>query len=97
MSAAVLVLIPVLLYFVLIRPQRQRVNAQRTMLTALAPGDEVLTAGGLMGTVVSVEDNEVHVQIAPGTVVRFALTAIVRRVGPPVASPDEPLRHEDGE
>ena len=64
------------LYFVLIRPQRRRRLEQEQRQSAIEPGAEVLTAGGIYGTVVSVADDEVTVEIAPGTEVRMARRAI---------------------
>jgi preprotein translocase subunit YajC len=64
------------LYLVLIRPQRRRRLEQEQRLSEIQPGVEVLTAGGIYGTVVSLADDEVTVEIAPGTEVRIARRAI---------------------
>jgi preprotein translocase subunit YajC len=64
------------LYFVLIRPQRRRRFEQEQRLSAIEPGVEVLTAGGIYGSVTAVGDDEVTVEIAPGTEVRVARRAI---------------------
>jgi preprotein translocase subunit YajC len=64
------------LWFVLVRPQKRRRVQQEQMLSAIEPGDEILTAGGIYGSVVSVADDEVTVEIAPGTEVRVARRAI---------------------
>lgn len=64
------------LYFVLIRPQKRRqVEAQR-LLSSLAVGDEVVTSGGIYGTITSLGDDDVKVQIAPQLEVRVARRAI---------------------
>lgn len=64
------------LYFVLIRPQKRRqVEAQR-LLSSLEVGDEVVTSGGIYGTITSLEDADVKVQIAPQLEVRVARRAI---------------------
>jgi preprotein translocase subunit YajC len=71
-----------LLWFLLIRPQRQRQAAQRELIAELAPNDEVVTAGGLFGTVRSIADDHVMLEIAPGTevrVVKLAVTGVVRK------------------
>jgi preprotein translocase subunit YajC len=65
-----------LLWFLLIRPQRQRQAAHRQLVSELAPNDEVVTAGGMLGTVRSIADNHVLVEIAPGTEVRIAKEAV---------------------
>ena len=60
-----LILMFVLLYFLLLRPQMKRAKEHRTMLAALQKGDEVVTAGGTLGKVTRVGDNYVTVEIAP--------------------------------
>jgi preprotein translocase subunit YajC len=65
-----------LLWFLLIRPQRQRQAAHRQLVSELAPNDEVVTAGGMLGTVRSIADNHVLVEVAPGTEVRIAKEAV---------------------
>jgi preprotein translocase subunit YajC len=69
------------MWFVLIRPQRQRQAAHRALIAELAPDDEVVTAGGMFGTVRSIADDHVRLEIAPGTEVRVAKEAVtgVRR------------------
>ena len=71
-----LVLLFAVLWFVLIRPQRQRQAAQTSMLNELAPGEEVVTVGGLLGVVKGITDEHVTLEIAPGTEVRVAKQAI---------------------
>lgn len=60
----------VIFYFLLIRPQQQRVKAHRAMVDAVARGDEVVTAGGVIGKVTKVMDAEVEVEVAAGVKVR---------------------------
>ena len=60
-----LVLMFVLLYFLMIRPQSKRAKEHRSMLAGLQKGDEVVTAGGTLGKVTKVGDNFVSVEIAP--------------------------------
>jgi preprotein translocase subunit YajC len=71
-----LVALVALLWFVLIRPQRQRQATHRALLQELAVDDEVVTAGGIFGRVRSVADDHVMLEIAPGTHVRVAKEAI---------------------
>jgi preprotein translocase subunit YajC len=70
------------MWFLLIRPQRQRQAAHRALIAELAPDDEVVTAGGMFGTVRSIADDHVRLEIAPGTEVRVAKEAVtgMRRV-----------------
>lgn len=67
-----LVLIFVVFYFLLIRPQQKKMKQHREMLTAIRRGDKVVTGGGILGTVTKiVDDHEVQVEIAEGVRVRI--------------------------
>jgi preprotein translocase subunit YajC len=68
-------------YFLIIRPGKQRQKNQQQMMTALAPGVTIMTTAGVFGTVVTVTDEEVGVEISPGVVMRI-LPAAVGRVIP---------------
>ena len=73
----------VLLWLLLIRPQRQRQVAQRELISSVAVGDEILTAGGLYGHVRALgEEYDLVVEIAPGTEVRIARRAVAGIVPP---------------
>jgi preprotein translocase subunit YajC len=73
----ILLLLFILMWFLVIRPQRRRQQEQQRVMDNLSPGDEVLTAGGLYGTVQStLGDDEVRVEIAPDVHVRVARRAI---------------------
>jgi len=61
-----IVLMFVILYFLMIRPQMKRQKEHRNMVAALSKGDEVVTAGGLLGKVTRVTDSYVSVEIAEG-------------------------------
>jgi preprotein translocase subunit YajC len=65
-----------LIYLLFVRPQKRRQNQQQQMTNDIRLGDEVLTAGGIYGTVTQVEDDQVTVEIAPKTEVRIARRAI---------------------
>jgi preprotein translocase subunit YajC len=81
-----LVLIFVVFYFLLIRPQQKKMKAHRSMVDALKRGDRVVTGGGLVGTVTkSLGDNELQVEIADGVrvkVMRHTIQEVVARSGP---------------
>ncbi|MGC4807311.1 preprotein translocase subunit YajC [Micromonospora sp. DT233] len=68
------------MYFMMIRPQQKRRREAEQMQAALAPGDEVVTIGGLYGTVASVDDDTVLLEVAPGVQTRYARPAIARVV-----------------
>ena len=80
-----LILIFVVFYFLLIRPQQQKMKAHRAMITAVKRGDKILTAGGIFGTVTKVEEAEdvVVVEIAKDVRVRIARSTISDLVNKP--------------
>jgi preprotein translocase subunit YajC len=63
-------------YLLFVRPQRRKQRMQQSMQSELSIGDEVLTAGGVYGTVTRVGDDEVGVEIAPNVEIRLARRAI---------------------
>jgi preprotein translocase subunit YajC len=65
-----LVLIFIIFYFLLIRPQQRRVKQHQSMVSAVKPRDTAITNGGLIGKVTKVDDNEVELEIAQGVRVR---------------------------
>ena len=77
--------LPILLivgfYFLLIRPQRTRQRQQQALVASLEVGDEVLTNGGIFGTIVDIDDDEgtVTLEIAPGTRIRMLRQGISQR------------------
>ncbi len=82
-------LIFVIMYFLIIRPQRQQMKQREAMLRAIRRGDTVVTGGGVIGKVTKViDDHELEVQIAEGVKVRAQrnLVADVRAKAEPVAS-----------
>jgi preprotein translocase subunit YajC len=71
-----LILMFVLLYFLLMRPQMKRQKEHRQMIAALQKGDEVITSGGTLGKVTGVTDNYVKVEIAPSVEITVQKPAI---------------------
>ncbi len=67
MSFLPIILMFVVLWFIMIRPQMKRQKETKTMLEALAKGDEVVTAGGILGKVTKVTDQYITVEVAPNT------------------------------
>jgi preprotein translocase subunit YajC len=78
MSMLPLVLMFVVLYFVMIRPQMKRQKEHRAMVEALAKGDEVATAGGVLGRVTRLGDSYLGVEIANGVEVQVQRSAVVQ-------------------
>ena len=76
MSFAPLVVIFVVFYFMLIRPQMKRSKEMKSMLDALQKNDEVVTAGGELGRVVKVGENYVTLEVAPNVEVLVQKTAV---------------------
>ena len=76
-----LVLIFVIFYFLLIRPQQRRMKAHQAMIAAVKKNDMVVTGGGLVGKVTKVDEHEVEVELAPSVRVK-ALKATLTEVRP---------------
>ncbi|MCS0615423.1 preprotein translocase subunit YajC [Massilia sp. GER05] len=77
---APLILMFVVMYFLMIRPQQKRQKELKTMMDALAKGDEVITVGGMLGRVTKVTDTYVTVEVSAGTEVvvqKNAVTALL--------------------
>ena len=73
-----LILMFVVLYFVMIRPQMKRQKEHKAMIEALAKGDEVATAGGLLGRITRVGDHALGLQVADGGEVEIQRSAVVQ-------------------
>lgn len=83
------------LWLVLIRPQRARQQRQQQTLNTVAPGDEVLTVGGLYGIVQSIDDEgDLIVEIAEGIHVRLARRSVATVVKPD--DDEDEVEHDDG-
>ena len=85
-----LLLIGVVFYFLLIRPQQKRAKEHRAMIEAVRRGDNVVTAGGIMGKVTKVrDDNVIQIEVAPEVrvdVVKSTLTEVKTKGEPAAAS-----------
>ena len=80
------VLIFVIMYFLILRPQRQKAKRHQEMVANVRRGDTVVTTGGLIGKVAKVDEHEVQVELAEGVRVRVVrgMIAEVRAKGEPV-------------
>jgi preprotein translocase subunit YajC len=78
LSMLPLVLMFVVLYFVMIRPQMKRQKEHKAMIEALAKGDEVVTAGGVLGKVTRLGESYVHVEVAGGVELQVQRNAVVQ-------------------
>lgn len=70
------ILLLVIFYFILIRPQQKKMKELKQMIDSLAKGDEVITTGGLAGRINTLDDNFVHLEIAAGLEVQVQRQAI---------------------
>jgi preprotein translocase subunit YajC len=77
-----IVLIIGFLYLLLIRPQRQNQRRHQDLLANLKPGDEIITAGGIYGDIVAVEEEKVHVLIAEDVEIEVARRSIATVIPP---------------
>ena len=73
-------------YFLLWRPQQRRMTAVRALQAELSENDEVMTTSGMFGRITRLGDDDLDLEVAPGTTIRFARGAIAERVKP---TPDE--------
>ena len=73
-----LVLMFVVLYFVMIRPQMKKAKEHKTMVESLAKGDEVATAGGILGKVTKLGDSFISIEVANGVEVQLQRSAVVQ-------------------
>ena len=80
-----LLLIGVVFYLLVLRPQKARQKAQAAMIAAVAPGSSIMTTAGVFGTVVANSADEVSIEIAPGVVIRMLPAAIAKVI--PVEEP----------
>jgi preprotein translocase subunit YajC len=82
-----------LMWLLLIRPQQRRVRQHQAVVAAVKAGDEVITAGGIHGTVTEVEDDTLLIEISPDVVVRVLTGAISQRLTPPEET-DDPIAED---
>jgi preprotein translocase subunit YajC len=73
-----IILMFVVLYFVMIRPQMKRQKEHKAMIEALAKGDEVVVAGGLLGRVAKMGESFLHVEVANGVEIQVQRSAVVQ-------------------
>ncbi len=82
-----------LMWVLLILPQQRRMKQHQAIVASLQPGDEVVTAGGVYGTITSVDEDTLAVEVAPGVVLRVLRNAVSQRIGPP--EDDEQTSEDD--
>jgi preprotein translocase subunit YajC len=80
-----LALLAVAFFMLIVRPQRRQMAARRVLIASLEVGDEVITAGGIYGTILKISDGTLRVEVAPGVVLTLAREAVTAR---PMAPPE---------
>ncbi|CAM8652239.1 MULTISPECIES: preprotein translocase subunit YajC [Sphingobium] len=84
---APLVLIFVVFYFLLIRPQQKKMKAHKAKIDAVKKGDQVITGGGLVGKVARVDEIYADIELAPGLKVKAVKATLTEVIDPTAAKP----------
>ena len=71
-----------LMWVLLILPQQRRMRQHQAVVASLRAGDEVVTAGGVYGTITSVDEETLAVEVAPGIILRVLRSAVSQRIAP---------------
>jgi preprotein translocase subunit YajC len=82
-------LIALVFYFLIIRPQRNRQKALASTQSTLGVGSEVMLGSGIYGTVLSLDDETMQLELSPGTQMKVARQAVVRVIDDPVPGDDQ--------
>ena len=82
-SLIFLALLIVVFYFMLIRPQKRRVDQHRRLIESLGEGDEIVTIGGLYGRITRMGSEDIDLDVGGGNRLRFVKSAIARKVEEP--------------
>jgi len=99
----IIVVLFVLLYMTMIRPQRNRQRQAQQMQSTVEPGARIRTTAGIYGTVIAVEDGDVVVEVAPGVQIRMLRRAVMEVVqdgagtGMPDAAPETPAAESNSD
>ncbi len=83
-----------LMWVLLVRPQQQRVRRQRELVSSLQVGDEVITAGGVIGRIVELYDDELRLEVSPGVTMRFVRLAVNARLGDTAEEEEEVIEDD---
>lgn len=75
-----LVVVVAIFYFLIVRPQMARNREQAALMSSLAVGDQVITAGGMYGTIRTLDEDTIDLEVAPGVLVKVARGAIAKRL-----------------
>ena len=87
--AIYLVLLVAAFFFLIVRPQRRQQAVRRQLIATVVEGDEVITNGGIFGTVVDLDDETLELEIADGVVIKVARAAIAQKLTEPAYDEDD--------
>ena len=91
------VLIALVFWFLIVRPQRRRQHDLASTQSSLDVGTNVMLGSGIFGTVASLDDETIGLEISPGTSVKVARQAVVKVLGGPDVAPGGAVGHEYGD
>jgi preprotein translocase subunit YajC len=96
MGYLLLPILLILMYLMLLRPQQQRLKNQRQLVASLDVGDDIVTAGGIIGRIVALSDERATVEVADGLTIDFLRAAISRKIDDGYAGrqDDEPAEED---
>ena len=89
MSFIILPLLLLAMYFLVIRPQQQRIRAQQALVSALEEGDEVVSSAGIYGRILELNEETAILEVADGVELKIARGAIARRLEPSTEVADD--------
>jgi preprotein translocase subunit YajC len=82
-SMAPLLLIFVVMYFVIIRPQNRKAKEHQNMISALGKGDRIVTNGGVIGTITDLQEKELSIEISPGVIMQVSRAMVATKIEEP--------------
>jgi preprotein translocase subunit YajC len=89
-----LVILVAAFFLLVVRPQRRQMASHRALVSSLSPGDEIVTTGGVLGTIRDLNEETVDLEVAPTVVIHVARGAIARRVVAPDHEAPDPWGHQ---
>ena len=76
------------LWAIVILPQQRRMKAHKALVSVLEVGEEVMTTSGIIGTITAIDDEVLHLEVAPGVTLRIVRAAIAQRMHEPEPEPE---------
>lgn len=85
------VCIGLLFFFMIVRPQKRNLAKHQAMVAALSVGDEIITSGGIYGTIISVDEDSAQIQVADNCVIQVAKRSIAMKKAVSAPNPNSEL------